>query len=363
MPAYKDPKSGKWLVKFSYKDWRGKTRFTTKRGFSTKRDALQYEMSFKMRIAGDMNMTFREFVEVYQKNRYPRIRTSTQECKDWIIERKLLPYFGDMRVADIKATDIIEWQNELMSIILPKTGKPYSETYLKTIHNQMNAIMNYAVRFYDLKENPVARAGAIGCKDAKEMKFWTLEEYKKFSEEMMEEPLAFYCFELLYWTGIREGELLALGYNDFDLEAGTVSITKTYQIIKGKPHIGPPKTEKGRRVVQMPKTLTDEIKDYFELCADKNAPRAFPITKYYLSYNLKKGCERSGVCKIRVHDLRHSHVSLLISLGYTPVDIGKRVGHESITITLRYAHMFPSVQEKMANSLDVLMEGECDEGK
>lgn len=355
MPAYKDEKNGTWYAKFAYKDWTGTRKWATKRGFKTKREAVQYESEFKLHIAGDMDMTFEEFIKLYREDRYPRIRVSTQANKDNIIETKILPFFGKKKVIDIKVTDIVKWQNELLAMTNPKTGAPFSKTYLKSVHNQMNAIMNFAVRYYDLKENPVRKAGSIGCKEAEEMQFWTLEEYKAFSETLMDEPLAFYCFEMLYWAGIREGELLALTFDDIDWDEKTININKTYQVVKGEVIIGPPKTDKGRRIVQMPDTLAAEIRDYYEMCYDKNAVRAFPVTKSYLTRKMQKGCEASGTKKIRIHDLRHSHISLLIRLGFTPVDIGKRVGHESITITLRYAHMFPSAQQGMANDLEKLM--------
>ena len=362
MPAYKDTKTGTWYAKFAYKDWKGNTKWTTKRGFTTKREATQYENEFKLHIAGDMDMTFQEFVKVYQEDHYPRIRLSTQAMKDHIIETKLIPFFGKKKVVDIGVTDVIKWQNELMSHKDSKTGKPYTNTYLKTVYNQLNAIMNFATRFYHLKENPVAKAGAIGRKEAEEMNFWTLEEYQQFSETIMNDPLAYYCFEVLYWTGIREGELLALTRNDFDLDAKTISITKTFQVIKGEQIVGPPKTEKGRRIVQMPDSLVAEMRDYFEMCYN-DSDRVFPITKYFLTYKMKTGCVAAGVKRIRIHDLRHSHISLLISLGFTAVDIAKRVGHESITITLRYAHMFPDAQQGMANVLEKLMGGRNNDSK
>lgn len=363
MPAYKDAKSGTWYAKFSYKDWKKNTKWTTKRGFTTKREAVQYEAEFKLHVAGDIDMTFREFVKLYQEDRYPRIRISTQANKDNIIETKIIPFFGKKKVAEIKVNDIIKWQNELMSSVNPKNGKPYSKTYLKTVHNQMNAIMNFAMRYYNLKENPVTKAGSIGLSNAEEMDFWTLEEYRAFSEAIMDDSMAYYCFEVLYWCGLREGELLALTYDDFNFEDNTISITKTFQIVNGKELIGPPKTENGRRKVQMPETLVAEMKDYFEMCYDKESARVFPVTKKYLHHKMDKGCRISGVKRIRIHDLRHSHISLLIRMGFTPVDIAKRVGHESITITLRYAHMFPSVQKGMASALNTIMEDKRDVSK
>lgn len=360
MPAYKDKKTNKWYAKFNYKNWKGETKFTTKRGFSTKREAVEYESEFKLHIAGDLDMNFEEFVKVYREEHYPRIRVSTAANKDHIIDTKLVPYFKRFKVTEIKAKDIVRWQNELLAYRSPRTGKPYSKTYIKTVHNQLSAIMNFAVKYYDLKENPVDKAGAIGISNAEEMQFWTLEEYLQFADAMMEESLLYYCFEILYWAGIREGELLALTYDDFDFVNKTISITKTYQIVKGEEVIGPTKTTRGTRIVSMPDRLCEEMKDYFEMCYDKEYSRAFPVSKSALTRAMIRGSERAGVKKIRIHDLRHSHISLLINLGFSPVDIAKRVGHESITITLRYAHMFPSAQEKMMSKLNDLIDEEME---
>ena len=358
MPAYKDKKKNTWYAKFNYKNWKGETKFTTKRGFSTKREALNYENEFKLRIAGNLDMSFEEFVKVYREDHYPRIRVSTAASKDHIIDTKLIPFFKNFKVTEIKAKDVVKWQNELLSFRNPKTGKPYAKTYLKTLHNELSAIMNFAVKYYDLTENPVEKAGSIGISNAEEMQFWTLEEYLQFSEAMMEESLFFYCFEVLYWCGLREGELLALTFDDFDFVNKTISITKTYQIVKGEEIIGPTKTAKGTRIVNMPDRLCEEMKDYFEMCYDKENARAFPTTKYALTRAMARGANKAGVKRIRIHDLRHSHISLLINLGFSPVDIAKRVGHESITITLKYAHMFPSAQKQMMNKLnDLITEG------
>ena len=141
-------------------------------------------------------------------------------------------------------------------------GKPYSPVYLKTVHNQLSAIFNHAVRYYNLRENPCKKAGSMGKKKNREMLFWTKEEYLKFAEAMMDKPLSFYAFEMLYWCGIREGELLALTPGDLDFEKQTVSISKSYQRIKGQDVITDPKTAKSNRVIQMPAFLCEEMRDY-----------------------------------------------------------------------------------------------------
>lgn len=169
----------------------------------------------------------------------------------------------------------------------------------------------------------------------------------------MDKPALYYAFELLYWCGIREGELLALTPADFDFSRKTLRINKSYQRLQGKDVITTPKTKKSNRVIQMPDFLCDEIKDYLSLLYEPvEDERIFQLSKHQLKRGMEYGCKASGVKEIRIHDLRHSHVSLLIDLGYSAVAIGQRVGHESVEITYRYAHLFPTVQKDMAEKLN-----------
>jgi len=324
-----------------------------KRGFRTKKDALEWERDFLQQQTADMDMTFSAFVELYILDMKTRLRQSTWETKENIINKKILPYFGEKRMRDINAKGVIQWQNEMMGL-RGKDGKPYSATYLKTLHNQVSAIFNHAVRFYDLKSNPAAKAGSIGQKEAKEMLFWTKDEYSKFADAMMDKPLSFYAFEMLYWCGIRLGELLALTPSDFDFTKGIVSVTKSYQRLGREDIITEPKTPKSNRTIKMPEFLCQEIQEYLRLLyGGDNDSRMFPVTKSYLHHEMDRGSKESGVKRIRVHDIRHSHVSLLIEMGFSAVAIADRVGHESIDITYRYAHMFPSKQDEMADKLNI----------
>jgi len=170
----------------------------------------------------------------------------------------------------------------------------------------------------------------------------------------MDKPLSFYAFETLYWCGIREGELLALTSEDFDFEKGTVTINKSYQRIKGRDVVTEPKTPKSNRVIQMPAFLGEEIQEHIKtLYGIKPTDRIFPVTKSYLYREMVRGAKAAGVKKIRIHDLRHSHISLLIDMGFTALAIADRVGHESIDITYRYAHLFPTRQQEMAQKLNM----------
>ena len=193
----------------------------------------------------------------------------------------------------------------------------------------------------------------MGKAKAREMLFWTQEEYKKFSEKMMDKPISFYAFEMLYWCGIREGELLALTPADFDFERQTVTINKSYQHIGGRDIITDPKTPKSNRTIKMPEFLCEEMQDYIkQLYRIGKNDRLFEVTKSYLHHEMDRGAKAAGVKRIRIHDLRHSHISLLIEMGYSAVAIADRVGHESINITYNYAHLFPSTQSDMADKLN-----------
>ena len=359
MAAFKNKENGTWYVQFRYTDWKGERQQKLKRGFATKKEAQAWEREFLMEKQADINMSFESFVGLYEKDIKPKIKLNTWITKESIIKQKILPYFQKRKLSEITAKDIIDWQNEIRELT-DCHGRPLSKTYLKTVHNQLSAIFNHAIRYYGLQINPAQKAGNMGVEEKKEMLFWTKDEYTKFSEAMMDKPISYYAFEMLYWCGIREGELLALTPADFNFERGTVSINKSYQRINKQDVITTPKTPKSIRVIQMPKFLCEEIQDYFKMFYSLDSDsRIFPISKNYLHREMARGSKATGVKRIRIHDLRHSHVSLLIDMGFTALAIADRVGHESIDITFRYAHLFPTRQIEMADKLDMMR---CEKG-
>jgi hypothetical protein len=166
MAVYKESGTNTWRVVYRLTDWKGESKQTSKRGFTTKREALAWEREQLQKSQSDLNMTFGSFVELYSRDMKTRLRLNTWQTKENIINEKLLPYFGDKRMCDIAAKDIIQWQNEMMNL-RGKDGKPFSATYLKTLHNQVSAIFNHAVRFYDLKIIPPPKQGASAKKKPK----------------------------------------------------------------------------------------------------------------------------------------------------------------------------------------------------
>ena len=352
MAAYKDEERGTWYVSFHYYDWTGKNKRKLKRGFKTRKEALEWEQHFRMREESNLDMTFEDFWKSYEMDMKPKLKENTWNTKEAVIKSKILPYFKDKKMKDIKAKDIITWQN-MISAQRGADGKTFKPTYLKTIQSELSALFNHAVRFYELKENPVIKAGPLGKGKADEMNFWTKEEYLKFIEAVKDKPVSYYAFQILYWCGLRLGELLALCASDIDTKNKVLHITKSYQRISGRDVITDPKTPKSKRDVSIPDFLCGELEQYLGmLYGYMPTDRIFQISKSYLHHEMDRGAKAAGVKRIRIHDIRHSSVSLLINMGFTAVAIGNRVGHESADITYRYAHMFPSEQKEMATMLN-----------
>ena len=345
MPATRDGKL--WRSQFYYKDWQGVRRKKNKRGFKTKGEADEWERNFLQQQQKNLDISFENFVEIYFADMENRLRESTIINKRYVFDLKVTPYFKHKKMCEIQTSDIRAWQNELIK-------KGYAPTYLKSINNQLAALFNYAVRYYDLRDNPCRKAGSIGKSKADEMDFWTKQEFKEFLPSMDSKPEARMAFLLLYWTGMRIGELLALTYDDINFEEKTISITKSYQRLKGKDVITQPKTPKSIRIITMPDFLADEFREYCShLYGIMKNERLFHFTKSHMEHCMAAGIEKSGVKRIRLHDLRHSHASMLVDMGVAPLEIAERLGHEKVETTLNtYSHLYPSTQSKLAGLLD-----------
>lgn len=353
MGVYKDEDKGTWRVIYRYTDYQGNRRQTQKRGFKTKREAIEWERQQMLKLEKNLDMEFGFLYQLYAEYAKGRVKLNTWKTKSVIHEKKILPYFEKRKVSEITARDVIDWQNDLLKMTTPK-GQPYKASYLQTIHAQLSAIFNYAVKFHNLLRNPAEQAGNFVNNDIQEMKFWTKDEYMRFSAQIMDKPVYFYAFELLYWCGLRIGELRALTASDIDFERKIVKITKSYQRIDGKDVITTPKTKKSIRNVQMPEFLCEEMKEYLAMLYDvKPEERIFVQSKSAFAKVLKNGADAAGIERIRVHDLRHSHISLLINAGLTLLDIADRSGHEAVEITLQYGHLFPNRQNEIVAALEL----------
>lgn len=349
MPQYKNESTGKWYCSFYYTDWQGNRKKKKKEGFKTKKEAKEYEAEFIKQKTANCSMKFNSLVELYLDDIKPRIKPTTYATKIFMIKSKVIPLFGEISCDKITATTVRNWQTSLIA-----DENNYTQTYLKTINNQLSAIFNFAVKFYGMKSNPARECGSMGKKKSESMLFWTYGEFQKFIS-VVDDFRYKVIFEMLYYTGMRSGELFALNINDFDFTAKTVNINKNYARQNGQDLILTPKTPKSKRIVSLPNFLIADVEKYINKVYNPSESRLFISNKYTLAKYMKKYCKLSDVKKIRIHDLRHSHASLLIELGFSPLLIAERLGHENIETTLQtYSHLYPNKQDELINMLESL---------
>lgn len=357
MPVYKDKKRGTWYCQFYYRDWTGELKQKRKRGFKREKDAKEWERHFLNTTQKNSDISFPSLVENYFEDLATRLKPTTLETKRSIFETKITPYFKKFKICDIDALAIRRWQNELLNFRDEK-GHPYSDTYLRTINNQISAILNYATVYYHLQNNPCKQVGAIGKADAEAMQIWTLDQFEQFIE-FENKHAGHLAFNVLFWSGIREGELLALTIEDFlfdGVDEYKLNIDKNFEVVKGTQYLLTPKTDSSKRCISIPKFLYDEAMSYHNALYEPDPKeRLFYFTKSYLLSEIKRVAKLAGLEPIRVHDLRHSHASLLIEMGFNILMVSQRLGHEKVETTWRtYAHLYPDKEKMLAAQLDTV---------
>lgn len=347
MPAYKDEKAGKWYCKFYYTDWTGKKRQKLKRGFDRQRDAKDWERIFLEQYATTPDIAFRSLYDKYVRFKENRVKRTTLDNQKCAIELHILPFFGDMLVSEITPADVAEWQNQLLS-------EHYSAAHTRQINAYLRMLFRYAINYLGLQKSPVI--GQICKPTVKQINYWTPEEYKLFSDNLKDNIELYTAFEMLFYTGMRKGELLALTLKDIDFEKKTIRINKTLAYISGEYVAQSPKTVKSNRIIEAPDFLLEEIKAYIaKLYCPESKQRLFMRSRVWLGQAITYNCERLNMKRIRVHDLRHSHASLLINLGANPLMIAERLGHEDVKVTMNtYGHLFQSHQKDIIDKLDAV---------
>lgn len=347
MGVYKDEKTGTWFVKCYYTDYAGQKRQRKKRGFKLQREAKEWEYSFLASLRYDGSTTFGSIAGEFIQEITPRRRKTTVRTYKTALTH-ILPIFKDTAIAAITEKAIVHWQNELLS-------KELSEVYINKIDTVFRTIYKYGAKRCGIKVNPFEGLEKIGKAQTKSVAFWTYEQYSAFIR-LIEAPVTRMAFQMLYFTGIRIGELFALTAEDIDLTEGVLHITKSLQRMERQDIITPPKTEKGARDITLPVFLTKELEKYMGMIYDCNGEtRLFQISKQALYYPMRKYSGMAGIPRIRIHDLRHSHVALLIEHGVSPLAVAERLGHESVTVTLgTYGHLYPNKQKEIADLLDTL---------
>ena len=346
MPAYYDEKTKTWYCKFYYTDYTGSKKQKKKRGFKLQREAKSWERDFLERQQGQPDMLFSNMAELYLEDAKPRVKGSTYNIKSNVIKKHLIPYFGGMQLNSITPLTIRQWQTYMMD------RDEFSSGFLINVHRHLSSIFNFAMKYYGLQKNPCNLAGNFKDTDRKKMNFWTLEQYQKFIK-CVDNPTDHVIFQTLYYTGMRKGELIALTRKDIDLEVPVIHITKTFY----RGNITSPKTPKSVRDILIPDILKNELESHMShIYGLSGNDRIFMLSESYINEHLNKYALLAEVPIIRVHDLRHSHVALLVEMGFNPMLIAERLGHEDVSVTMnRYAHLYPNKQVEIINGLNNLV--------
>lgn len=350
MPVYFNEKTKKYYAAFYYTDWQGIRRKKKKEGFALSRDAKAFEQDFLNKVAGDCNMKFSALCEHYLADCQNRLKATTLMTKITTVKKHFLPVFGDMPLNEITPVIIRKWQNE-------KIASGFKPTTLRMMNTALSSVFNFAVKYYNLSSNPVKIAGTMGESSTDRMEFWTLDEFNKFIA-VVDDPVYKTVFNLLYYTGCRIGELTALTVGDYDATAKTLNINKNYAYVGGKVYITTPKTKKSRRIITLPAKVCTMIDAYINTMYEPLPTERlfYTVTFKRMRNRFSSYIEKAGVKKIRLHDLRHSHASLLIELNFSPLAISERLGHEDIKTTLQtYAHLYPNKATEISDRLNNLV--------
>ena len=409
-PIYKkDEKNKKWKFR-AILNVDGQLKDIKRRGFESKKDAktaydelilsyegylpleenedsvsiLEKEPSLKIIDKKNENLgwgvSIEELYEKYAAFAETQIKSGSIRSATDALQKHVLPYFENRDVATITAEEIKNWKLEI-------ADKKYSFRYKSKIYSAFSGMISYGVKYMKFPYNIVKQVGNFKNNDPKkEMLFWTEEEFLRFIK-VVDDNFYKLVFTTLYLTGMRKGESLALTWGDIDFQRKEINISKSlnrkrakkgggviltnhpenpssfgWHVSKNRSYeITTPKNKASYRQILMPDNLFEMINEYymFEKQCYGFSNNAFvfggqlPISDQTLRRRFNSFAEKAGVKRIRVHDLRHSHASLLINKGQNILIVSKRLGHSNIMQTLNtYSHLMPNMQLEIVGALN-----------
>ena len=329
-------------------------------GFATKKEArAEYSKLILStpdeRTEKKEEVTFKKFIqEIYLLWYKTQVKESTYKNRYATIE-KHFSYFYKMNTDKIEPIHVQNWQLKL--------AKNYSPNYVRIIQGMLAVAFDRAIVLGLAKKNPARMIGNVKSRKPK-IDFWTLEEFQKVISLLYKgdyyEHYLFISYWLLFMTGMRIGEAAALQWSDIDFETGVLSINKNlyYKTMTDYKFVET-KTQASIRDIVIDDDTIKELKEWKEV-----QQKVLPKCNFVLSYNgtptskttlpraLEKLANLAGVHRIKIHALRHSHASLLISMGENPLIIKDRLGHEKIQTTLgTYGHLYPNSNFEVAKKL------------
>ena len=329
-------------------------------GFATKEEARAEYSKLILSTPDELTekkeeVTFKKFIQkIYLPWYKTQVKESTYKNRYATIE-KHFSYFYKMNTDKIEPIHVQNWQLKL--------AKNYSPNYVRIIQGMLAIAFDRAIVLGLAKKNPARMIGNVKSRKPK-IDFWTLDEFQKVISLLYKgdyyEHYLFISFWLLFMTGMRIGEAAALQWSDIDFETGILSINKNlYYKTMTEYKFVEPKTQAGIRDIVIDDDTIKELKEWKEVqqkvltnCDFVMSYNGIPTSKHTLPRALEKLAELAGVHRIKIHALRHSHASLLISMGENPLIIKDRLGHEKIQTTLgTYGHLYPNSNFEVAKKL------------
>ncbi|MEC3158961.1 site-specific integrase [Bacillus thuringiensis] len=344
MVIYKDEQRGTYYFVTRIRQFDGTLKQVKRRGFKTKKEAREAEAKMLVEKETTSSLTFSQAADSYFNWYSQRRKQSSIETIKNVIYNHLVIEFGNLKVDQIIPKHVMNYQNKIIN--------KYSAKHLKKIHAVLSAIFNFSIKFHGLTNNPAKITGNFEKESNIRMNFWEFEEFKQFILAV-DDPLYKTFFSVLYYSGARKGELMALTWSDINFDEKTININKT----EYNRQVTEPKTKASNRIIMLPSFIMDMLHDIKKTAA-LNAPVKNDYVVFGEFYNsissstlrqkFIKYVKIAQVKKIVLHEFRHSHASYLINKGVSPLIVAQRLGHSDVATTLNtYSHLYPSKQAEV----------------
>ncbi|MEC2057980.1 site-specific integrase [Peribacillus psychrosaccharolyticus] len=355
----------------------GKRQTTTRRGFRTKKEALQAASRVEQELANGLslsnnNLTYKDVFDQWFSNHSKTIKTSTQKSIESKFSKHIIPRFGKLKIKEINKTYCQQMINEIAQLI----------TSVNDIKIQANQVFKYAVKMDIITKNPLEHVSIPRLQkelyseenEAAERNYWNKDDMKQFLAITKQELALrdYVLFHLLIYTGARKGEILALTWDDIDLETGSIRFTKTLFHNKGEFIFQTSKTKESRRLISLSTQTTSLLKKWRIRQSETNLAivnhledrkmvftrdDGSPLRLAYPNEKLEIVIKKHQLHRITIHGLRHTHASLLFEAGASIKEVQERLGHSDIKMTMNiYTHVTDTLKEQTAQKFQRYIE-------
>lgn len=361
MPVYQNEKTGiyYWKETFDGKQIK-KTNKKWIRPSYAQKDLDEYKRKLTLGIIKKDSIKFNELVEQYYSFIDLKYKKSTFLKTTNLINKYLIPFFGNKKVMNITPANIYAFQKSLLE--LNNDGVPFKNSHLERIQTITKQVFEFAVNHDYIHKNPFLNTVKVKHNTPEIKKEITILTYQEYSDfiSYVDDPIYKMVFSILYWCGLRSGELLALTIQDYDIDKKTLTVNKNFD---EKNRIITVTKNRGNRVIDVPKQCALDIETVLasakEAKAEPNAPLigiTHRIPKTTLQRRKNTYIKESNSKHFTFHDLRHTHVSTLIDIGWEAKDISDRLGHSVEMVNNTYGHLFPDRKKANMEKLNKLIE-------